>query len=68
MAFAKPDIKGKEIEIATAFYVKRGQEAGSRRAAGARRLVNNDKADVLATAYAPAEAGLCQGLAVRERC
>lgn len=56
MAFAKPAIKGKEIQIATAFYVKQDKK---KRDAGVPSmiadLVTNDKADILATAYAPAE-------------
>ena len=31
MAFAKTDIKGKEVEIATAFYVKKEKKPGSKR-------------------------------------
>lgn len=56
MAFAKSPIKGKEIEIATAFYLKKNEKPAAQGVptmlAG---LVNNDKADILATAYAPAE-------------
>lgn len=56
MAFAKSPIKGKEIEIATAFYLKKNEKPATggvpTMLAG---LVNNDKADILATAYAPAE-------------
>ncbi|WP_269932081.1 cell wall hydrolase [Aminobacter sp. HY435] len=55
LTFAKPDIKGKEIEIAAAFHVK---EAKHPTAAGVpamlASLVTNEKADILATAYAPA--------------
>jgi hypothetical protein len=50
----RPDIKGKEIEIATAFYVRRERVDPGVPAAIA-DLVTNDKGDVLATAYAPAE-------------
>ena len=53
MAFAIPDIRGKEVQIATAFYMKK-----ARRDPGVptilASLVNNDKPDILATAYAPA--------------
>jgi spore germination cell wall hydrolase CwlJ-like protein len=55
MAFAKPDIKGKEIAIATAFYVKRDRKPHPGVPAALADLVNNDKPDVLATAYAPAK-------------
>jgi spore germination cell wall hydrolase CwlJ-like protein len=53
MAFARPDIAGKEIEIAAAFHptVEKKPVVPVYLA----ELVNNDKADVLATAYAPAE-------------
>ena len=56
MAFAKPDIKGKEIAIATAFYVKEERKAAPGVPAMLAELVTNDKADILATAYAPPEA------------
>ena len=52
MAFVKPEIKGKEIQIATAFYKKKPvwRDPGvSSLLAG---LVTSDKADILATAYA----------------
>lgn len=54
MAFADPQIKGKEIEIAAAFHVR--EDAGSAPGVPAflASLVNNERADVLATAYAPA--------------
>lgn len=55
MAFAKPDIKGKEIEIASAFHVKASGKAAPGVPSYLADLVNNDRADVLATAYAPAE-------------
>jgi spore germination cell wall hydrolase CwlJ-like protein len=53
MAFAKPAIKGKEIEIAAAFHPKKEQKLDPRVPAMLASLVNNEKADVLATAYAP---------------
>ncbi|MDQ6436046.1 cell wall hydrolase [Mesorhizobium sp. LHD-90] len=53
MAFAKPDIKGKEIEIATAFYVKKEKKPDPAVPAYLAALVTSEKADVLATAYAP---------------
>ncbi|MDZ5698884.1 cell wall hydrolase [Chelativorans sp. M5D2P16] len=55
MAFAKPEIKGKEVQIASAFYLKHDRQAGSDLPPAIASLINNDKADVLATAYAPAE-------------
>lgn len=55
MAFAKPAIKGKEIEIATAFYVKQKKQPGAGVPSVIADLVTNDKPDVLATAYAPAQ-------------
>ncbi len=54
MAFAKPTIKGKEIQIATAFYAKEEKKPDPRIPAALLALVNNDTPDVLATAYAPA--------------
>lgn len=55
MAFAKTDIKGKEIAIATAFYAKRDKKVDPGVPAILADLVNNDKPDILATAYAPAK-------------
>ena len=55
MAFARPDIKGKEVEIATAFYVKQEKKPDPAVPAYLADLVTNEKADILATAYAPAE-------------
>lgn len=54
MAFVSPDIKGREIEIATAFYVREDRPAAGVPAAIA-DLVTNEQGDVLATAYAPVE-------------
>ena len=55
MAFAMPEIRGKEIEIATAFYPKKDKTAAPGVPAMLADLVTNDQADILATAYAPAE-------------
>jgi spore germination cell wall hydrolase CwlJ-like protein len=55
MTFVKPDIKGKEIEIATAFYVREDNKPDPGVPPVLAALVNNEKADILATAYAPAE-------------
>nr|MBA3447277.1 cell wall hydrolase [Pseudaminobacter sp.] len=55
MAFAKPGIKGKEIAIATAFYINEEKKPDPGVPAMLAGLVNNEHADVLATAYAPAE-------------
>lgn len=56
LTFAKPGIKGKEIQIAAAFHPKETRKPAT---AGMppmlAELVNNDKPDILATAYAPAE-------------
>jgi spore germination cell wall hydrolase CwlJ-like protein len=54
MAFAKPEIKGREVEIATAFYMKE-EDLNPAVPTYLASLVNNDQPDVLATAYAPAE-------------
>lgn len=53
MAFAMPEIRGKEVEIAQAFYMKPKRDPGVPPILA--ELVNNDKADILATAYAPAK-------------
>ena len=53
LAFAKPKIKGKEIEIATAFHIREEKKPDPGVPAMLAALVNNDEADVLATAYAP---------------
>lgn len=55
MAFVKSDIKGKEIQIATAFYVREEKKPDPAIPAALAALVNNPEGDVLATAYAPAE-------------
>ena len=46
---------GKEIEIAAAFYAKQDKKAAPGVPVMLAALVTNDKADILATAYAPAE-------------
>jgi spore germination cell wall hydrolase CwlJ-like protein len=55
MAFAMPDIRGKEVEIATAFYMRQDKRVHPGVPAILANLVNNEKADILATAYAPAK-------------
>ena len=54
MAFARPQIKGKEIEIAAAFHARESAKSTSGVPAFLASLVTNDRPDVLATAYAPA--------------
>ena len=66
MAFAKPDIRGKEIEIAAAFYIKRGQEARSRRAGDAGRPRQQRQGRHPGDRLCAGRARLCQGLALRE--
>jgi len=51
MVFAKARIKGKEIEIATAFYRKKPPKADPGVSPMLAKLVTNDKPDILATAY-----------------
>jgi len=53
MAFAPPEIQGKEVQIAKAFYVKKEKGPDPTVPVYLASLVNNDKADILATAYAP---------------
>ena len=55
MAFAVPDIRGKEVEIAAAFYMKKDKRISAGVPAVIASLVNNDKPDILATAYAPSK-------------
>lgn len=55
MAFARPEIKGEEITIAAAFHIKGEPRPDPLIPPALAELVNNDKADVLATAYASAE-------------
>ncbi|MCO5060218.1 MAG: cell wall hydrolase [Rhizobiaceae bacterium] len=55
MAFVDPDIKGKEVAIAAAFHAKQPPRAGLGVPAMLASLVTSEKADILATAYAPAE-------------
>jgi spore germination cell wall hydrolase CwlJ-like protein len=52
LAFARPRIKGKEIQIASAFHLKEQTTEGSVPAMLA-ELITNQTPDVLATAYAP---------------
>ena len=54
MAFVAPEIKGKEIQIAGAFHL-REEHAAPGVPAFLASLVTSEKADILATAYAPAE-------------
>ncbi|MFP5075979.1 cell wall hydrolase [Rhizobium sp. YIM 134829] len=53
MVFARSSIKGREIEIATAFYKKSPPKPDPSLSPMVARLVTNSRADVLATAYAP---------------
>jgi spore germination cell wall hydrolase CwlJ-like protein len=55
MAFAKTKIAGKEIRIAEAFHPKKMTRPDTGMPAMVAALVNNDHADVLATAYAAVE-------------
>lgn len=55
MVFAKADIRGKEIKIATAFYKKKPAYKDSGVSPVIADLVTSDKADILATAYARVE-------------
>jgi len=55
MAFAKPQLKGKEIQIAAAFHARDDKKPDPGVPAMLAALVNNDRPDVLATAYAQSE-------------
>jgi len=53
MTFLKPSLRGKEFEIATAFYASGKQKREPQVPAMLASLVTNDNPDILATAYAP---------------
>jgi spore germination cell wall hydrolase CwlJ-like protein len=53
MAFVDPDIKGAEVQIAGTFHLKEDHRQVPGVPAMLASLVTNDKADILATAYAP---------------
>lgn len=55
LVFAKPAIKGKEIQIAAAFHNTEEKREDPGVPSYLAELVNNDTADILATAYAPAQ-------------
>ena len=55
MAFAVPEIQGKEIQIAAAFHRREEKKVSPGVPDFLASLVNNDKPDILAAAYAPAE-------------
>ena len=55
MAFAEPQIKGKEVEIATVFHPKLDESATDKLPVMLASLVTNDTPDILATAYAPSQ-------------
>lgn len=54
LAFVKPKIGGKELKIAETFYVKKPPQIDNSVPTEIAGLVNNKRADVLATAYANA--------------
>ncbi|PBB87362.1 MULTISPECIES: cell wall hydrolase [unclassified Mesorhizobium] len=54
LTFAKPGIKGKEVQIAQAFHLRLDKKPDPGVPAALVALVNNDKPDILATAYAQA--------------
>ncbi|WP_370853012.1 cell wall hydrolase [Pararhizobium haloflavum] len=53
MAFAAPELDGREIEIATAFYKKHEEPVVTGVSPMLASLVTSNTADILATAYAP---------------
>jgi len=55
MVFVKPAIKGKEVQIATAFHRPAKPSAKGGVPTMLADLVTNDRPDILATAYAPLE-------------
>lgn len=54
MAFIKPKIQGKEIQIAAAFHPRHIKAAPPSMLPMVAKLINNEESDILATAYAPA--------------
>jgi len=54
LVFAQPAIKGRELQIAAAFHTKEERQPDTVPTYLA-DLINNNSADILATAYAPAE-------------
>ena len=55
LAFAKPAIKGQEVQIASAFHLRRSPASRMVVPSYLADLITNDKPDVLAAAYAPAK-------------
>ena len=55
MAFARPEIAGNELRLASTFFPKKERKAAPDLPVMIAALVNNDTPDVLATAYAPAK-------------
>lgn len=55
MAFIKPEIMGREFQIATAFHVRKKRKPLPNVPKMLASLFNNDNHDILATAYAPKE-------------
>jgi len=55
MAFEDPDIAGKEVQIAQAFYIRKDTPTDLGVPEYLASLVNNDRADILATAYGPSQ-------------
>lgn len=55
MVFVEPEIRGKEIEIASAFHALDSGKDDSEIPTFLAALVNNDNVDVLASAYAPSD-------------
>ncbi|WP_246727677.1 cell wall hydrolase [Chelativorans sp. Marseille-P2723] len=54
MAFGRPDIKGREVAIASSFHL-RHNKARDRLPTAIAELITNDEPDILASAYAPRE-------------
>ncbi|MBW3096983.1 cell wall hydrolase [Pseudohoeflea coraliihabitans] len=53
MAFVDPDIKGREVQVARAFYARKPKVVDPQVSPMLAKLVTNRDADILATAYAP---------------
>ena len=66
MAFAAPQIKGKEIQIAAAFHTREDPKPDPLLPPVLAALVNNDKARRAGDRLRTGQAGLCRRLAVRD--
>ncbi|TPW25937.1 cell wall hydrolase [Pararhizobium mangrovi] len=60
MAFARSRLKGNEVEVAKAFYRSQQPAPGNKAQRAFASLINNDRPDILATAYADSQSDYAQ--------